>query len=168
MDLNVEVLPSITKDDVLSLFKTYVHYSSPTRAKTSIHLRSQKPRPVRVSEAALVAFEQNAKEKGLKAEPSAWRDELFAHGEPLFSQATAYWQPIFISEDSGLSAGEAQQLLDTLLELAQQYPAHGNDEGRLKPSAVLIEDPQACRATRRVTEYPTPVVEWGDLPLANL
>lgn len=163
----MEIIPDVTKDDVLSLFKTHVHHSSPTRAKTSIHLRSQKPRPARVSEAALAAFEHKAKESGLKAGPIGWKDELFTHGEPLLTQAVSYWQPILLSEDSGIAAEDGNKLLAMLSELAQQHPAQSNDEGKLKPGAVLVEDPLACRASRKVTEYPTPVVEWGDLPLAK-
>ena len=42
---NADMLDNITKSDVLTLFKSQVHYSSPTRAKISIHLASQKCPP---------------------------------------------------------------------------------------------------------------------------
>ncbi|KAI0690596.1 insulin-degrading enzyme [Cytidiella melzeri] len=167
-DTNVEVLTTVTKADVLSVFKAYIHYSSPTRSKTSIHLRSQTPRPVRISEEAVAIFYQKAKESGLKTHAVTWKDELFAHGEPLLAQVSTYWQPILQSKESGVDVDAAKVLLETLPALAREFPAHGNDEGKLRPGAVLIEDAQVVRASRKVADYPVPVVEWGDLPLAKI
>lgn len=113
-------------------------------------------------------FEQKAAASGLKTEAVTWKDELFTHGEPLLTQVVSYWQPILQSEGSGLDAEAAQKLLATLPELALEIPAHSNDEGRLRPGVVLVEDAQVVRASRRVTEYPVPVVQWGDLPLSRI
>jgi insulysin len=164
----VEILTSVTKADVLSLYKTHVHHSSPTRAKTSVHLRSQKPRAVRVSEGAITAFERKAKDAGLKTEATSWKDELFSHGEPLLAQATSYWRPLLLAADSGVSSDVTEKLIETLPQLAKDFPAHGNDEGKLRSEAVIIDDVQAIRASRKVTEHPVPAVEWGDLPLSKI
>lgn len=159
-------MDSITKSDVLALFKSHVHYSSPTRAKTSIHLASQKPAPTYASEQAIALFEQEVKAAGITADTSGWKEELFAHGEPPVKSVTAYWQPIL---ESGFStpaiAAEHGRRLAALLE---QYPAKSNNLGTLRPESKLIEDPQAVRASRRLTDYPVPVVQWGDLPLAKI
>ena len=59
------------------------------------------------------------------------------------------------------------QLTGILESLAREYPAQGNDEGAISPRSVVVEDIKQVRASRKVTEYPVPVIQWGDLPLAK-
>ena len=145
-----------------------MHYSSPTRAKASIHLRSQKPPPAHLSEQAIAVFEQEAKKAGLKSDTSGWKEELFAHGEPLLAQVTSYWRPILTSADSGIDQQTAQGLAERFLQLAQQFPAKASDRGKYRPESLLARTPQAIRSSRKLSEYPVPLVQWGDLPLAKI
>lgn len=167
-DINAEVLEHITKADVLALFKSHVHYSSPSRAKTSVHLRSQKPAPFHISELAIAVFEQEVKAAGVKGETSGWKDELFAHGEPTQAQVAAYWRPILDNADSGIDAETATNLVKRMVALANEFPAKASDKGKLRPESVVIEDPKAIRASRRISDYPVPVVQWGEQPLAKI
>ena len=52
-----KLLETVTKDEMLSLFLTRVHPSSPSRSKLSVHMISQKTRPKRVSVEATTSFE---------------------------------------------------------------------------------------------------------------
>lgn len=165
--INVEELRSVKKDDVLALFKSRVHYSSPTRAKVAVHLKAQKPRPKRTSEAALASFAESLENQGIVVDQTKWREELFAHGEPLQTEATAYWQRTLAEEES-LSPESAKDLLGSLATYAEAAPAISDYEGSLKEGTAVVEDPKAYRSRSRLTDPPKPVVEWGDLPQPKL
>ncbi|THG99965.1 hypothetical protein EW026_g2491 [Hermanssonia centrifuga] len=165
---NTQVLSGVTKDEILSLFKTHIHYSSPTRAKFSVHLRSQKPQPKKVSEAAMIAFEENISQRGLAIGSQQWRQELFESGEPLLTQAITYWTQIFSAESSGVSQDTVKDLLLGLSQLAERYPAQSAYEGKTRDSAMPIDDPATFRTSLRISDLPKPVVDWGDLPTSKL
>lgn len=158
---------NVTKEDVLTFFKERLHYSSPSRAKISVHLKAQKPRPKRLSEAAAVAFADSVQKKGVSVDADKWREELFSNGEPLLTQAAEYWQRLLAGE-SAISADKAKELLATLPTLAESSPATSDYEGKLRDGETVIEDPKAFRTTLRLTDPSKPVVEWGDLPSSKL
>ncbi|KAI0093889.1 insulin-degrading enzyme [Irpex rosettiformis] len=165
-DTNAELLDDVTKADVLALFKSHVHYSSPTRAKTSLHLASQRPAPTYVSEQAFAIFAQEVKVANRDVDTIGWKDEVFAHGEPLVKQVIAYLLPIL--EDGVSDEGTVQHFRDRLTTLIEEYPAKTNALGKLRPESRLIEDVRAVRASRKLTDYPVPLVQWGDLPIAKI
>ncbi|GJE87118.1 insulin-degrading enzyme [Phanerochaete sordida] len=165
--INVKELHTVTREDVITLFRNRVHYSSPTRAKVAVHLKAQKPRPKRMSEAAVSAFGESLEAQGVTVDQAKWREELFAHGEPLQSDVAAYWERT-LAEESSLSPEAAKELVCGLSKHAEAAPATSEYEGRLREGTVLVEDPKAYRERSRLTDLPKPVLEWGDLPHSKL
>ncbi|KIP12311.1 hypothetical protein PHLGIDRAFT_21111 [Phlebiopsis gigantea 11061_1 CR5-6] len=164
---NVDILKTLTKDDLVTLFKSHVHHSSPSRAKLAVHLKAQKTRPKRISEAAVAAFAESLEKKGTSVDQAKWKEELFSSGEPALTQATTYWQQLLVGEKS-LSEDEVKVVLHTLLKFSEESPAASDYEGKLKEGTSLVEDPKGYRSTLRLTELPHPVVDWNDLPNSKL
>jgi len=153
---------------VLSLFLARIHPSSSTRAKLSVHMRSQKPQPKKISLAAMEAFESVLTARGITVDGQRWRDELTGSGEPLITQFGKYWQDT-LSQEPAITPEVAGQLMASLPPLLEQYPAQADDEGKVvKDSAVFIEDPKAFRASLKVVDPPLPLIEWGDLPKSKI
>lgn len=163
--INVKELHTITKEDLIALFKRRVHHSSPERAKVAVHLKAQKPRPKRMSEAAASAFAHSVEQTGVLVDHAKWREELFGHGEPLQTEVAAYWQRTL---GDSLSAESAKELLDTLPKHAEAVPSTSEYEGKLREGTAVVEDPKAYRSQSRLTDPPKPVIEWGDLPHSKL
>ena len=151
----------------MKLFKSRVHHSSPARTKLSVHLKAQKPRPKRMSEAAVAAFSDSLEKDGIAVDTTKWREELFAHGEPFLTDVSAYWQRVLESEDSKSPQWVNDQLAK-LATFAEAAPASSDYEGKLREGVVIVQDPKSYRAASRLTAPPKPVVEWGDLPSSKL
>lgn len=129
----------------------------------AVHLKSQKARPKRMSEAAVSAFAESLQKEAIVVDAAKWREELFAHGEPLLTEAAAYWQRVLASEDK-ISPESTKHLLANLPTFAEKSPASTDNEGKLRDGVVLVEDPKKYRAMSKLTDPPKPLVEWGDLP----
>lgn len=162
----MKALANIKKEDVTDFFNKHIHHSSPHRAKFSIHLRSKKPRDKKLSEAAMIAFEQ-AVQKHHKLDLSQWREELFASGEPDVRHAAEYFSRFFLQETSAIPEEAAEQLLADLARFADAHPSQADYEGKIKDSVVRINDPKAYKASLRLSDPPKPVVQWNDLPVAR-
>jgi insulysin len=164
---DAKLLDEITKEDVLQLFMSNVHPSSKTRAKLSVHMLSQKPRAPRISLEAAEAFEALVREANLGIEdPSAWRDVL---GEPPF-EATALGQ---FWLQSLADKPQKEALLAAIPGLLKQFPVAGETADAENATSstkdtTFIDDPAAFRASLKVSDDRSPMVEWGDLPLSNL
>lgn len=159
---DAELVKSITKEDVNTLFLTRIHQSSPTRAKISVHLLSQKVKPKKISLAAMEAFESTALEQGFLVDGEKWREELTGDGEPLLAQFVKYWLDTLSRDTPALE--KVPQILAALPGLMEKFPAEGDYQGKLKEGVTFIEDAQAFKASLRVSDPPSPLVEWGDLP----
>ena len=164
---NVEILKTLTKEELIALLKSHVHYTSTSRAKLAVHLKAQKTRPKRISEAAIASFTQSLEKKGISVDEAKWREELFSSGEPALTQAAAYWQQVLASEKA-LSEDEVKATLQTLPKFSEEAPALSDNEGKLREGTSIIEDPESYRSTLRLTDMPQPVVEWNDLPTSKL
>ncbi|OBZ69128.1 hypothetical protein A0H81_10725 [Grifola frondosa] len=169
---DADLLQSITKKDVISLFLGRVHPSHliiSTRAKCPFifHLQSQKARPPKISIAAMGAFEAAALRRGAVVDQQKWREELAAEGEPLLAQFIKFWQDMFAQEGSLVSPEVAEELFKTIPTITEEHPAVSDCDGKLNDGVVLIQDPKAFRASLRISEDPRPVVQWGDLPTSK-
>ncbi|KAI0310642.1 Metalloenzyme, LuxS/M16 peptidase-like protein [Amylostereum chailletii] len=160
---DAELLDTITKEDVLSLFMSKVHPSSTIRSKLSIHLVSQKPRPGHVSVAAAEAFAKVVKDAGVVIDDAKWKEELIGEGEPSVPDFAKFWQTALAGGSSDLAA----KLVAAMPEIMKQYPAEKDAEGELAKNAVHIQDVQAFRKSLKVSEPPRPLVEWNDLPTSR-
>ncbi|KDQ61093.1 hypothetical protein JAAARDRAFT_32094 [Jaapia argillacea MUCL 33604] len=167
---DAEVLQSVTKDDVLSIFLSHIHPSSPNRSKLSVHLRSQKPPPKKVGLAARTAFKTLVKESTIPVDQHESGEEEFADDEedPLITDFAKHWH--------GLLAPSAdpetmKKLLLEIPKLVEQHPVQGegeDNEGTQKREGVTyIEDVKAFKASLKPSGDPKPIVEWGDLPLSK-
>lgn len=160
---DAELLPTVSKADILDLFATHVHPASSTRAKLSIHMRSQKPAPKHVSEAAAGSFAAMISDAGLPGSDAQWREEVMEHGAPTAQDFVKYWTNIVGQGDQEKVKGVFEQLP----KLLERYPAEGDNEGRLRDEVVKIEDVKEFRKTLRPSDTPKPLVDWGDLPVSK-
>lgn len=134
-----------------------------------MHLKSQKPRPSKISVAAMEAFAQKVAEKGYAVDEQAWRDALAADGDATLDEFGKYWQDALMAQAATVPPQVAQGLTAEVPVLLKQYPAAGDGAEAVKVSerAVLVEDAKAFRASLAVNERPRPMEEWGDLPTSK-
>lgn len=145
---------------MLALYRSHVDPSSPERAKVSVHLKSQKPRPAKISVAAMEAFAQKVAEKGYSVDEQAWRDALAADGDAPMDKFGKYWRDALLAQAAAVPPSVAQGLTAEVPMLLKQYPAAGAAETLVPDErAVYIQDPKAFRATLPVSEKPRPLVE---------
>ena len=160
---DVESLKSITKDDVLKLFLSKVHPSSPTRSKLAVHCRSQVPRPKQVSMAAAQAFVGLVRSADVVVDDIGWQEDLVSDPAPTVKDFEKYWKDFLI--EPGVKPEMAQQLLGQISLLVEQYPEASEDEdGAVRRDGVnYIEDAKAFKATLTLSEPPKPLVAWDEL-----
>ena len=146
---------------------TYIHPSSPTRAKVSVHLQSRKPRPKKINAEALPVMAELASSRGVSDIPEGWNEELTTEGEALLDAVVTFWKDLLAKENSGVSAEAAESLLKEISAIAGKFPAASQREGAISAGAVVVTDPKALREKLKVSSPPKPVVEWGDLPTSK-
>ncbi|KAF9482803.1 insulin-degrading enzyme [Pholiota conissans] len=151
------LLDVITKDDILKLFLSRVHQSSNSRAKLSVHMISQKPRPKHVSATASEAFEGLVHQKLPEVDVKAWKT-VIPNENPTIIDYGQYWAKNLKEH--------AKELLVQLPAIVDSYPVEG-DEDRKMPDAVFIEDMKSFRNGLEVSVDPGPMVEWNDLPISR-
>ena len=161
------MLETITKDDVLKLFMAKIHPSSPTRAKLSVHLRSQKPPPITMSSAALAALQLRLHEANVPTDGLSWVAELGGDAEPPAAAVVKYWTDKFANMPA-VPHQTATALLAAIPVLANEHKPESAYEGKLADGAVVITDPKAFKQGLKVAPDPKPVVQWGDLPTPKL
>ncbi|KAM5532097.1 hypothetical protein V8D89_014261 [Ganoderma adspersum] len=168
-DIDSELIEGVTKDEVLALFRSAIDPSSSERAKISVHLKSQKPRPAKVSVAAMEAFAQKVAEKGYSVDEQAWRDALAADGDAALDKFGNYWRDALLAQAASVPPTVAQSLTGEVPGLLKQFPSadQGKDDVAADEQVVFIQDPKAFRASLAVSERPRPLVEWGDLPTSK-
>jgi insulysin len=173
---DAEFLKTISKPDLISFFMQHVHPSSPTRAKLSVHMQSQKPPVKHVSEAAAGMFATMLQEAGLLLPSSDinWREGVMEHGAPSVPDFLKFWGTS-LSAQAGPQTqpdpekvAKAKEIFEKLLELLARYPDEGDSEGKLREDVVLIEDVKKFKDGLEVTDLPKPLVEWGDLPVSKM
>jgi insulysin len=152
-------LNTIGKQDVLSLFLSRVHPSSKTRSKLSIHAQSQKSRPKHISRAAADAFARAVQEYEIQVEEAVWSSSLFADGEPMEAQFSAYWKNALADAPDKMS----DSVFTALPHLMERFPAEKDAQGSLTKDATHIDDIQAFKKSLKVSEYPMPLVSWDDM-----
>ena len=152
------------------MFRSRIDPSSTERAKLSVHLRSQKPRPAKISVAAMEAFAQKVAEKGYSVDEQAWRDALAADGDATLDEFGKYWRDALLAQAATVPPQVAQGLTAEVPVLLKEFPAaeEGAPVAKLSDGVVLIQDPKTFRASLEVNERPRPMVEWGDLPAPKL
>ena len=153
------------KHEVLDLFRERAHPRAKKRAKLSIHLQSQKPQAPRVSTEAMKAFETCLQGANIIVDVAAIRDEL-QEANPTVTDFVNAWREV-LTEDR-VSDADAQELMEKIPILIRQYPVPGEEGDGLPVGATRIEELKAFKATLQISDPPKPLVEWNDLPAANL
>ncbi|KAJ7112437.1 Metalloenzyme, LuxS/M16 peptidase-like protein [Mycena crocata] len=159
---DAEFIKDVTKEDVLKMFLADVHPASKTRAKLSVHMRSQKPRKPRVSAAAAEAFAVLVREKALDGvTEAAWKDAPSGEENPQLPDFTAYWSGVLAEKAGG------DELLSTIPELVTKYPVPGEGEDTPRPDVTYITDIEAFKKGLAVSVDTGPMEQWGDLPISK-
>jgi len=161
-DQDADLLPSVSKEDVLKLFMSRVHQSSKARSKLSVHMLAQKEKPKPVSRAAVDAFEALVKESSLEADDQVVqqaKDKEFTL--PTFVK---YWATALGKSEASIA------LLKQIPELLKLHPAEGDPSNDIVDTSKMqfIEDPQAFRAGLSVALDPSPLALWSDLPHSRI
>ncbi|KAH7911404.1 Metalloenzyme, LuxS/M16 peptidase-like protein [Hygrophoropsis aurantiaca] len=157
-----DLLTNVTKEEVLAFFLSRVHPSSLSRSKLAIHLQSRKPRPPRISAAAIQAFEALVKAANSTIVLGEWRNTLDGES-PVASEFVNYCQDVF--QENALLPDVAQEIMEKIPTLMSQYPSRV--DGR-SDTVTHITDVKAFRSSLQVSQLPQPLVEWGDLPGSKL
>lgn len=166
-DNDANFLENVTKDDILALFRSNVDPSSSGRAKLSVHVKSQQPRPPKITVAAMEAFAQKVAERGYKVDEQAWKDALTADGDASVEKFAGYWRDALLAQASTVDPSIAQELTKVVPELMKAYPAADDGSEAVNEGATFVQDPKAFRASLEASERPHPLVEWGDLPTSK-
>ncbi len=157
---DANLIKDITKEDVLSLFMSNVHPLSKTRSKLSVQMRSQKPRPQKVSAQAAEQFTAIVRAKMPDLDESAWKD--LGEGDHNVSDFQAHWVQALQGRE-GL-----QDLVKAMMVLMAKYPVQGEGEDAPRPGVEYITDLKAFRAGLKPSTDLGPMVQWGDLPAPRL
>ncbi|TFK42449.1 Metalloenzyme, LuxS/M16 peptidase-like protein [Crucibulum laeve] len=153
---DAHLLKNISKDDILQLFVSQVHPTSPKRSKLSVHMISRKPRAKKVSTAASRAFEALVRQAAVDIDETAWKDTL---GElPTLPDFYKHWKEVLNAKDGG------ENILAALPGLVDKYPVEGEGEDVKRPDVTYIQDMKAFKATLKISIDPGPMIQWGDLP----
>lgn len=119
---------------------------------------SRKPRPKRVSEAALRAFEEKARSLGIDTNELNWR-QAFPDGLPTVPEFTQFWTEGLAGQDCSAN------LLGELTRLVADHPSEGEDTNPILPHATYISDALVFKQGLSVSVDPGAMVQWGDLPM---
>ncbi|KAF8559745.1 hypothetical protein OG21DRAFT_1550390 [Imleria badia] len=162
---DADLLEKVEKQEVLDLFRERAHPQAKKRAKLSIHLQSQKPQVPRVSTEAMKAFETCLQGANIIVDFAAIREEL-QEANPTVTDFVNAWREV-LTEDR-VSNADAQNLMEQIPALMQQYPVPGEDGDGLPVGATRIEELKTFKATLQISDPPKPLVMWNDLPMPNL
>ncbi len=166
-DNDANLLENVSKDDILALFRSNVDPSSSDRAKLSVHVKSQQPRPAKITVAAMEAFAQKVAERGYKVDEQAWQDALTADSDASVEKFAGYWRDALLAQASTVDPSVAQELTKVVPELMKTYPAADDGSEVVNEGATFVQDPKAFRASLEASERGRPLVEWGDLPTSK-
>ncbi|KAK2466811.1 hypothetical protein APHAL10511_001069 [Amanita phalloides] len=155
------LLKDITKDDVLSLYLSHGHSSSPTRAKLSIHMHSQNP-PKRISVEAAEEFASLVREAGYDIAEADWREIIGSDSAASPEEFVKHWTTLLGDSD------KEKSLFAALPGLVQKYPVDGEGQDVIQQDAHYIQDTKVFKASLPLSAVQGPLVQWGDLPMSRL
>lgn len=123
----------LTKQDMQTFFDTYIHHSSPTRRKLSVHLASQRSTPTKFSVAASEALLEILREEGVPVEEELYRQ--LSAAEPPLDAVLQHWTGELKNHASSAS------ILARISELSSQHPPMGvTEESKLPDTITRIDD----------------------------
>ncbi|KAL7413771.1 Metalloenzyme, LuxS/M16 peptidase-like protein [Mrakia frigida] len=153
---DVATLRTITKSDLLSFFLSYIHPSSPTRRKTSVHLKTQYVGPL-FNPASAQPIVQTMMENGIPLRMDQFGALMASNPPPGVGQIQAFANECIEQAGESVDKAVKEDLLKRIKEL-------GVDEGEkkvgvLKEGNVLIEgDVREWKRSLEKTEPARPIV----------
>jgi insulysin len=148
---------------------TYIHPSSPTRSKLSVHSCSQKSSPPRVSLEASALLLKHFKAANVPVEEGPYN--ALAKLQLPSSSVQDTWRKYFEKDDPRFDPKLAQQLLELIPKLAKQHPVlEIENDGLTKPvhAPVYVDDIAALKARMTLGKAAIPVENWLDLSVSKL
>ncbi|CEH18771.1 related to ste23-metalloprotease involved in a-factor processing [Ceraceosorus bombacis] len=167
-DVDVASLRKLAKRDVVDLFNTYIHHSSPTRSKVCVHLRSQ-VKPQRFGVQAGEKLREVARSSGIPIS----EDEFAAlkAQQPNVEMVKEYTRANLARADPPMDEAKTAQLMATIDKLATEYPAEtdmaeddvAEEQSRREASTeVEITDVNVFKAGLQPSRAAQPVRPWYD------
>ena len=135
---------------MIAFYGDFIHYSSSSRRKLSVHLTSQRKTPTKFSAEASEALLKVLKQENLPVEEEQYR-QLSAAQPPLES-VLEFWKKQLESHESSAS------VLVQIPEIAAQYPVEGTivDLG-FPEGATRITNVAIFKARMTASNAPTPI-----------
>ncbi len=154
-DKDAEVLKAVTKDSVIHLFNKYIHPSSSTRSKISIHLQSQYT-GVKFDANQAMPLVQSFITKGVPVSQESLQ-QLMATSPSLEVVQGFARQALEAAE--GLSETDRKELEGGVAALGNAQVANGDEQAVvLRDGNVIITDIESLKASLRPSKAAQPVI----------
>ncbi|OXG84088.1 insulysin [Cryptococcus neoformans Gb118] len=158
---DVAELRKTTKQDILNVLMTYIHTSSPTRAKLSVHVKSQY-KGIKFDLASAAPLVKSFTEAGIAVDPAAIQKLL--SNNPTLEQVKEFANST-IDAAANVADDVKVQLKDVVAELKGQEAGPGAEAGagpgaedvKVRPGNVWIEDIQEFKARLVPSKAAVPV-----------
>ncbi|KAL5511367.1 STE23_2 [Sanghuangporus vaninii] len=147
------LLATVTKDDVLAMFKEFIDPASPKRSKLSVHMRPQKQPTAKLSQAAADGFLSALHGAGVFVDLEEFNS--LCTDEPPVAKVREHWESA-LQDQPNVNGSE---LLAKFDELVRSHPAVGQGAVELNPSVQYITDGAAFRESLRLSDPARPVDE---------
>lgn len=164
----MEIIKTLTKEDISSFLMTYVHPDSPTRSKISVHLCSQQSPSPRVSLKAAHVLLEHFKAASIPVNEKEFNAMAGLHLSTAIHQKA--WRDYFEKDDPTFDKKIAAELVDLIVKVAKQHPVveEGGAEARLREGAVYIDSVAALKRKLMLGPAATPVENYSDLAGSKL
>lgn len=163
----MEIIKTLSKEDISSFLMTYVHPDSPTRSKISVHLCSQQSPSPRVSLKAAHVLLGHFKAAGIPVNEKEFNATAGLQLSTAIHQKA--WRDYFEKDDPTFDKKIAADLVDLIVKVAKQHPVEeGGAEARLREGTVYVDSVAALKRKLMLGPAATPVENYSDLAGSKL
>lgn len=156
-DKDAEVLKAVTKDRVMQLFNKYIHPSSSTRSKFSIHLQSQYT-GVKFDAKQAMPLVQSFMAKGVPVSPESLQ-QLMSTSPSL--EVVQEFARQALKAAQALSEAERHELEAGVAALGNAQVATGDEQTvALREGNVTLTDIESFKASLRPSKAAQPVISF--------
>jgi len=162
-EIECETLRTITKDEVLSLFMSHIHPSSPTRSKLSAHFCSQVGPSPRMSLAASAELLKHLKAAGIPVQEVPFNAAAAMQSSVTVNQN--YWTAFFEKDMPEFDKGVAAHLIALMPKLAKMYPHEEPGSAgpvKLPGDTIFIDNIAEFKSTLPLSKAAFPVEVYTD------
>lgn len=164
------IIKTLTKDDVATLFATYIHHDSPSRSKVSVHLCSQQTPSPRVSIKAADVLMHHFKDAGVPVKEKEYTAASSLQLSVVLHQKT--WKDYFDKEDPTFDRKIAAELIEMIPKVAKQFPVQelsgAPGDVRLREGTVYVDSIPALKRRLMLGPAAIPVEAYSDLAVSKL